>query len=177
MSSTLIYTPPRTIRQVWESLPEGTHCQIIHNSLIMSPSPSDTHQKISGKIFAALIGFVEKNNLGEIRYSPYDVYFDEGNIFQPDIVFIATENVYKIKEKGLFGAPDLVIEILSPSNGRYDKEDKKEIYEKSGVREYFIIEPFEKIVTGYLLVNDEFVKMEIAKGEINSKVLQGIFKF
>lgn len=125
MSATLLHTPPRTILEVFESLPEGTRCEVINNTLVMSPSPNDTHQKILGKIFTRMSLVVDENHLGELRIAPYDVHFDEENVFQPDIVLIDKTNTYKINERGLFGVPDLIIEILSPSNDHYDKEEKR----------------------------------------------------
>lgn len=68
---------------------------------------------------------VDENHLGELRIAPFDVHFDEENVFQPDIVLIDKTNTYKINERGLFGVPDLIIEILSPSNDHYDKEEKR----------------------------------------------------
>jgi Uma2 family endonuclease len=114
---------------------------------------------------------VERNELGEVRVAPYDVHLDAENIFQPDIVFVAKGNINKIKERGLYGAPDLVIEILSPGNKKYDKRDKKDIYEKYGVKEYWIIDPADKQVTGYTLVNDEFVQTNSETAIINSALL------
>lgn len=76
MSSTLLHTPPRTILEVFESLPEGTRCEVINNTLVISPSPLDTHQKVLGKIFTKLSLLVEEKNLGELRIAPYDVHFD-----------------------------------------------------------------------------------------------------
>jgi Uma2 family endonuclease len=178
MGETLIHTPPpRTIIEVWESLPEGTLCQVITNTLVMSPAPLDNHQKILVKLSSRIYMFVEENDLGEVRVSPYDVHFDEENIFQPDIVFVAKENIGRIKERGLFGAPDLVIEILSPGNKGYDKKDKKQVYEKYGVKEYFIIEPDEKTVTAYSLINDKFSQIYSTVGVIESKVLGTVIKF
>lgn len=169
MESTLIYTPPRTILEVFESLPEGTRCEVINNTLVMSPAPSDTHQKVLGKIFAKLLLYVEDNNLGEVRIAPYDVYFDKENIFQPDIVVISTANADKIEERGFFGTPDLIIEVVSTSNAGYDKKEKKNVYEKFGVSEYWIIDPREKLVTGFTLINKKFVSIESKVGIIQSK--------
>jgi Uma2 family endonuclease len=177
MIETLIKNPPHTILEVWESLPEGTLCQVINNTLVMSPAPLDNHQKVLGKIFAKVHAVVEQNNLGEARVSPYDVHFDEENIFQPDIVFVAKENTHLIKEPGLFGAPDVVIEILSPSNKGYDKKDKKQVYEKYGVKEYWIVEPNDKTVTGYTLINKKFVQTSSAEGTIDSKLLGSVLRF
>lgn len=177
MADALIQSPPRTIVEVWEGLPEGTLCQVINNTLIMSPAPLDNHQKLLGKIFARIYMTVEQNDLGEVRVSPYDVHFDEENILQPDIVFVSKENSHKIKERGLFGAPDLVIEILSPSNKKYDTRDKKEIYERFGVKEYFIVDPSEKVVNSYVLIEDEFAEVSSATGIITSKLLNLTINF
>src|SRR2546421_4941537 len=116
--------PPRTMLEVYKSLPEGTLCQLINNQIIMSPSPLDIHQKILGKIFVALVNLVESNKSGEVRIAPYDVYFNKKNVYQPDIVFISNDNIHKIEKDGLHGAPDIVIEVLSPSTAKYDLEDK-----------------------------------------------------
>jgi Uma2 family endonuclease len=177
MSETLFKNPPRTLLEVWESLPEGTLCQVINNTLVMSPAPLDNHQKILIKLSSKIYFFVEENNLGQVRVAPYDVHFDEENIFQPDIVFVARENTHLIRERGLYGAPDIVLEILSPGNKGYDKKDKKQVYEKYGVKEYWIIEPNDKTVTGFTLVNDKFVQSSLAKGVIESKLLGSTFTF
>lgn len=177
MGTTLLRTPPRTMFELFESLPEGTRCEVINNTLIMSPSPLDAHQKILGKIFSKLFLVVEKNNSGELRIAPYDVHFDKENIFQPDIILIANNNTHLINERGFFGAPDLVIEVLSPSNARFDKKEKKNIYEKFGVKEYFLIDPYEKIVTAFLLKNEEFVLSETRTGIIRSKVFDFTIRF
>ncbi len=85
--------------------------------------------------------------LGELRIAPYDVYFDKHNVFQPDIVFVSKENVHIIKKNGLHGAPDLVIEIFSSGTQDYDRSEKRLIYEKYRVKEYWLVEPESKEVT------------------------------
>jgi len=176
MVSTLIH-PPKTIREVWESLPEGTLCQLINDKLVMSPAPIDIHQVILNKINIDISIYLRKNSIGEIRIAPYDVHFSKENILQPDILFLKNENIYKIKSRGLFGAPDLVIEILSPATSHLDFDDKKTIYEKYGVQEYFIVEPNSKSVTSFLLKNKEYVEQKIAKGTIKSALLKAEIKF
>lgn len=177
MSATLLHKPPRTILEVFESLPEGTRCEVINNTLVMSPSPLDTHQKVLGKIFIKLSLVAEENDLGELRIAPYDVHFNGENVFQPDIIFIANENKHKINERGFFGVPDLIIEILSPSNARFDKEEKKRIYEKFGVKEYFIVEPYDKYVMSFALINYKFVLSETKAGIISSKIFDFTIRF
>lgn len=74
--------------------------------------------------------------MGTTRVAPYDVYFDRQNAYQPDIIFISNEQKHLIDKDGFYGAPALVIEILSPITAKYDLEEKKEIYERYGVKEY-----------------------------------------
>ncbi len=176
MPETLIH-PPRTMLEVWESLPEGTLCQLINDKLVKSPAPRDIHQVILNKINIAVSKFLEKSKIGEIRIAPYDVYFSEKNILQPDILFVTNENLPKIKSKGLMGSPDLVIEILSPSTAQLDYEEKKIIYERYGVQEYFIVEPNSKSVITYYLKKGEYEEQENTKGEINSVLLNAKIKF
>ena len=73
--------------------------------------------------------------------APYDVVLSENNVFQPDIMFVSNENSKIITEKNITGAPDLIIEILSPATGYYDLTEKKEIYTEFAVKEYWIVEP------------------------------------
>lgn len=104
MISTLIH-PPKSMMEVWESLPEGSLCQLINNKLIMSPSPQNLHQVVLFEIAYNLKTFLNKSHLGELRIAPFDVHFSDENILQPDLLFIKKENLNIIRNKGLFGAP------------------------------------------------------------------------
>jgi Uma2 family endonuclease len=172
-----VLNPPRSMFEVFESLPEGTLCQLINNTLIMSPAPSDSHQKLLLEISAELLAHAKTNNLGEVRVAPYDVYLSKHNVYQPDIVFVASDNVKNIQEKGLVGAPDLVIEILSPKTAKYDFEDKKEVYERYGVKEYWLVDPVSKQITFFKLANNEYVEVETKSGIIKSPLLNTVIKF
>ena len=143
----------------------------------MSPSPSFTHQKVLADLFNKMYIHVEKNKSGIVLAAPFDVFLDRKNAFQPDILFIGNEHLGSIKEDGLHGPPDMVIEILSPSTGKYDLEDKMEVYAKNGVKEYWTVEPHEKRATGYWLVNDEYHEIANDIGVLNSRLLKKKFKF
>jgi Uncharacterized protein conserved in cyanobacteria len=91
----------------------------------MSPAPSIFHQKISKRIFQILYKNIENDQRGEVFYSPVDVYLDEENVFQPDLVVVLKDGKAKIEEKGIIGAPDVVIEVLSPSSAYYDLVEKR----------------------------------------------------
>jgi len=163
--------PPRTMMEVFNSLPEGTRIQLIENNLVMSPAPLDRHAGIIFELTGELFDFIKKSKKGKVRIAPYDVYLDERNAFQPDIVYVSNERAHLIKPNGLHGAPDLIIEILSPSTEKYDLGEKKDVYEKSGVTEYWIINPEDNSTTGYYLVGDEYHEFFKGVGRIESKLL------
>jgi Uma2 family endonuclease len=169
--------PPKTIYEVWESLPEGTLCQLINTNLVMSPSPLDVHQVILNKINHSFYTHLKKHPIGQIRIGLYDVHFSKRNIFQPDLIFVANSNLGKIETKGLMGAPDLVIEVLSPGTAHKDEGEKKDIYEQYGVQEYFIINPETKNVQGFILREKIFVALDEASGVIHSELLQTKIEF
>lgn len=177
MSAHPIHRPPRTMLEVFKSLPEGTLVQLIENNLIMSPSPLDVHQKVLDKLYRSLGNFVEEKDLGITRVAPYDVYLDNENAYQPDMVFVSKERLHFIQKNGLHGAPDLVIEILSPSTARYDQTVKKAVYERCGVREYWIVEPDTKKTTGFTLEAGKYVSLSPAIGIIHSTLLGTTFTF
>lgn len=172
-----IPTPPRTLLQVYRSLPEGTLAQLIQNQIIISPAPLDRHQVIINEIYPELAIYVKKKKLGTTRVAPYDVYFDRQNAFQPDIIFIGNEQLHLIDKDGFYGAPELVIEVLSPSTAKYDLEDKKDIYERYGVKEYWIVDPADKNTVGYTLENGAFKKIFEGTGKMESKLLDWTIDF
>jgi Uma2 family endonuclease len=113
----------------------------------MSPSPTTEHQLISFKLSGILFVFLEKNKKGIALAAPTDVYFEsEQSVVQPDLLIVLNENKSIISKDGIYGAPDIIFEILSV-NRKYDTLKKKTLYEKAGVKEYFIIDPSDNTVT------------------------------
>jgi len=131
----------------YKSLPESetNRYELIEGELIMVPSPNIYHQRISRKLEFLLEDFVRKNKLGEVFYAPLDVHLGE-NVIQPDILFIFREHSYAITREEIKGAPDLVIEILSPSTTERDKTCKRTLYARYGAREYWIVDPAEETI-------------------------------
>jgi Uma2 family endonuclease len=124
----------------------------------MSPAPSLRHQKISGKMHLEMGQFF-KDHYCQIFYAPFDVrlarkdsFSHDGKIYtvvQPDLCVICDES--KLDERGCLGAPDLIVEILSPGNSKKEMNEKFELYEESGVKEYWLVEPAENAVFVYVL--------------------------
>jgi Uma2 family endonuclease len=117
----------------------ATPCQLIDGELFMSPAPTPEHQRVVRRLFKILDSFAV--GTGEVFFSPIDLYVDDRNVFQPDLIYIAESNANAVTKKGVEKAPDLIVEIISPSNSYVDRYTKKKAYLKMGVKEYWIVDP------------------------------------
>jgi Uma2 family endonuclease len=156
-------------------LPDEKRYEIINGELFMVPAPNLSHQDISRNLEYLMWNYVREKNLGVVYDAPVDVVLSEENVFQPDIVFVSRDNFGILKEKAIFGAPDLVVEIISPSSIYNDMNVKKEIYEKFGVKEYWIVDPANKAIQIFTLEGGKF-KLHFfgyETGKASSKIIQG----
>jgi Uma2 family endonuclease len=155
--------------------PEGERYELIEGDLIMTPSPATRHQRLSREIEYEMLKFVKLNNLGEVFDAPCDVYFDDETIVQPDILYISKDRLNIIGERNIQGAPDLVIEILSESSAYRDMVQKKKLYAKFGVREYWIVIPDEAQIEIYILKDNKFQPYKTCNREdtLESPLLEG----
>jgi Uma2 family endonuclease len=169
----LLSTPPRTMMEVFKSLPEGTLAEIIDNQIYMSPSPVFNHQDVLIEIASQLRDKLKKSG-GKVAIAPFEVYLDESsNAVQPDIVVILNTNKGTLNYKGHYhGVPDILIEILSPNNRDHDLIRKKDLYERFGVREYWIVDPESKLSTVFEFINKGYKLVAEDIGVIKSKLLE-----
>ena len=123
----------------------------------MTPSPISYHQWISKNIAYEMEKFARETGSGMLFCAPCDVFLDNENVLQPDLLFISKERAGVIGRKNIQGAPDLVVEILSESTAYYDLVKKKRLYAKFGGREYWIVDPDGKTVEIHSLKNGAFV--------------------
>jgi Uma2 family endonuclease len=146
--------PPVTVAD-YKVLPEtGPQYQLVEGSLHMAPAPSRFHQDISRNIQVLIANWIEAGGGGKIYTAPFDVYLDETNVFQPDHVYISEQNIGILTDAGAEGAPDLIVEILSPSTRNIDLGPKKKVFARHGVREMWIIDPEPKTIAQYFLPVD-----------------------
>ena len=139
-------------------------------------APSPAHQNASMEITTAMNVFIKAKQLGKLFAAPIDVFFDISNNTQPDILFIKKERDFIITRNGIEGAPDLIVEILSPSTFKIDRTDKMALYLQFGVPEYWIVDPKNQSIEVYVL-NDNHYKIAsfaIENGLIESKILEGL---
>jgi Uma2 family endonuclease len=144
MQTTLVPEPIRLTYDDFCALPDdGRRYEILDGDLYMSLSPETPHQDIVGNLFAILHQHIRGQKLGRVFVAPLDVLLDEHNIVEPDLIFVSTERRAIITRKNIQGAPDLLVEVLSPSTSKRDLRDKRNVYARSGVRFYWIIDPDE----------------------------------
>ena len=160
----------------YDLLEEGAPFQLINYDLVMSPSPLAVHQQILFDLSEIIVLYNITSRKGQWMYAPMDVKLDDGNVLQPDILYISEERKSELIKDRVEGAPDLIMEILSPSNAYYDLRQKKELYEKYGVKEYIIIDPIAKNADLYILKEGSYqLHQKAQKAEqLNSVLLPGL---
>lgn len=153
---------------------EGDHWEIFDGELVVSPPPNVKHQVVSGNLHQILRSFFHQKRLGKLLAAPIGVYFDVKTFFEPDLVYVSNENKNRIKENYIEGAPDLVVEIISPSSVKRDRGYKFRRYALEGVQEYWIVDPINEVVEIFELTAEGFQLMERFSNnqQVRSKMLQ-----
>ncbi len=156
-------------------LPEGAPYQLIGGELVLTPAPGTYHQVVSMKLEFQMVKFVMEHSLGLVLDAPVDVYLEETETYQPDLVFISQERLSIVEPARINGAPDLVVEILSPATAYYDLRKKYKIYERCGVREYWLVDPEDKSIQIFILKESKFFLSQQVEGEgeVTSSVIPG----
>ncbi len=157
------------------SLEEEKRYEIIDGELFEMPAPSLRHQKIVGTLYRLLSQHVEEKALGEVYISPVDAVLSPYHVVQPDIVLVLKENYHILKENSIHGSPDLVVEVVSPSTFKRDTEDKRKLYAKYGIKEYWLVFPEERVVEVLTLEGGEYGVFSHAfeSGKVCSRLLEG----
>ena len=136
--------------------PEGELYEIIDGVLIIVDTPPRVHQASSRNIGTPLDTYIKAHRLGEMYYAPTDVILSDINVVQPDILFVSNARARILADEGIRGAPDLVIEILSPSTARLDKVRKRELYARFRVPEYWQVDIDDLSVVVLTLAGDDY---------------------
>jgi Uma2 family endonuclease len=169
--------PPSTLAEYLTWPEEQPYYEFINGVATRMPCPTLQHQILIKKLSRFFDDFVEERSLGLVVFSPIDVHLNEKQYLQPDIVFVAKENS-SILKKRIEGSPDLVVEILSPSNAYNDVVLKKFVYEEFGVREYWIVNPEVRSVEvltngGAGSIGFQITSKARIQGVVRSAILEG----
>ena len=121
--------------------------ELLSGALIRFPSSREIHQYILGRLFLRLGAFIYGRNLGKVYCSPFDVVLSDTDVVQPDLLFVSNGRESIITPENVQGAPDLVVEILSPATAARDRTLKLDLYARHGVQEYWIVDPDARAIT------------------------------
>mgnify|MGYP001607335295 CR=1 FL=1 len=159
----------------WSKPDDGNLYEVLNGELIMAAAPILRHQKILFRLAKVLDDFVVEKKLGEIYIAPVDVVIGD-DVVEPDILFITKERMSILKDERIVGAPDLVVEVLSLSTSARDLRYKWDLYARSGVREYWVVNPEAETIEVLTLVNDLYHRHALGEkdGTVTSKVLEGL---
>ena len=156
---------------------DGWRYEVIRGELYMSPAPRPLHQDVITLFSFFLVDYLRRRSLGKAYVSPIDVNLPGqlGDPVQPDLLFIRNERLHIIGETFIDGAPDLVMEVLSPSNAAHDRSLKYELYAEAGVPEYWIIDPHQRTVEVFVLRGGDYDLLGLfGEGDIaRSEVVDG----
>jgi len=150
--------------------------ELLNGIIVKRSAPSLLHQNAGDNLLTDIKIFLRQHPIGKAYSAPTDVEFDKHNAFQPDISFVSAERSFLYEDGDYIkGAPDLIVEIISPGNVRRDRVDKKEICEQFAVREYWLIDPLSQTVEIYVMRDNAYQLHEFLEqnGKATSTVLKG----
>ncbi len=155
--------------------PDSGNYELHNGKIIYIATPIPQHQFFSNNLTANLTIYLRKNKLGRAISAPMDTVFTLYDTLQPDILFLGTDRLHLIGNKKIEGAPDLVVEILSPSNAPKEMGYKKLVYEMSNVREYWVVNLVKKTLAQYENVEGEFMMRRVfqEKDTLTSLIIEG----
>ncbi len=161
--------------QDYANLEGDERYELLDGELILVASPNRDHQTVVMELGFQMHAFVKENNLGWVYSAPFDVLLTDTDVVQPDVMFISREREHISTPANIQGAPDLVVEVLSPSSARRDWREKRDLYATHGVREYWIVDPTNRLVW-VLQLRDGVLEIEqtCAEGDAaESEIIEG----
>lgn len=153
---------------------DGKRHEIVDGRHFVNPAPSPRHQIVSGDLYTLLRASIQDPGRGRVLYAPLDVHLGRGSIVQPDLVAVRRQNLTILGDKKVTGAPDLLVEVLSPSNRAYDRSTKRARYERAGVREFWLVDPESHTVEQLVLRKGRYQPPIVCTSSITLRAFRGI---
>ncbi|MBI2154339.1 MAG: Uma2 family endonuclease [Candidatus Rokubacteria bacterium] len=144
---------------------DGRRYEILDGELYMTPSPSRAHQRFALNLLVALHAFVTRHDSGEVFVAPFDVILAKTTVVVPDLVFVRRERLDIVTNRGIEGAPDLVVEILSPDSARRDRVEKAQLYARYDVPHYWLVDPEARAIEAFELAEGQYRRTARLAGE------------
>ena len=159
----------------YRNAPEDKRYELLDGDLVVTPAPGEAHQRASRNLTILLGQSVKLSGVGHVYAAPFDVVLSDTDVVQPDLLFVPNERAHIITDENIQGAPDLVVEILSPSTAERDQTFKRTLYAKHGVKEFWLVDTAAKTVTVLLRDPQGFAVVGVCgEGQtLNSPTLTG----
>ena len=136
----------------YRTTPEDKRYELLDGDLLMTPAPNLKHQRVQRRLGSRLERFIEERALGELFFAPCDVVLSDHDVVQPDLLFVSRERAQLLSDgDAVRGAPDLVVEILSPATAGRDRGYKRALYARHGVAEYWLVDPADETIAVHRL--------------------------
>ena len=161
----------------YAALPDdGQRYEVVNGVLVVAPAPDGPHQDAVLRIAHYLLVHVEFAGLGKVRVAPFDVELSSIDTFQPDVFVVLNVHLGKMHKKKMIGAPDLAVEVISPSSGVMDRLVKYAVYASAGVPEYWLVRAEEKSIEVFILEQGEYRSLGVFSGQqrLPSRVIPGL---
>ncbi len=168
-----ILTRPLTYDDLIQMPDDNKRYELIGGELYVAAAPIPEHQRLSGLMYVDFFSHVEPRDLGRVFAAPIDVVLGDHDVVEPDIVFVAKHRLTIIGDKYISGAPDLLLEILSPTTRVRDQTIKAELYARFGVPEYWVVDPAARSVRVFALRDGTYADTSMGDGVAHSLVLPG----
>lgn len=150
---------------------DGNRYELIRGEIFMSPAPKLRHQRASRRLQRLIEDFLGAHGGGEVIDAPFDVRFSVSDVVQPDLFIVRPERAAALTEDFMEGAPDLVVEVLSPSNRAQDLVKKAALYQAFGVPEYWVVDPESEVIVVNVLREGRYIPAISDDGVARSSVL------
>lgn len=146
---------------------DGQRYEVIDGEVHVTPSPTTHHQDVLGNLNDVVRAHVRTNDLGKVFFAPCDVLFNDDTVVQPDLIYISKARANIVQRANVAGAPDLLVEILSPSTAALDRSLKLQTYQKHGVAHYWLLDPERSELEEYVLVEGKFQAVSKLVGPVS----------
>ena len=157
---------------------DGKRHELIDGEHYVTPSPNLRHQRVLLNLTLLLGAFVRERSVGQVFFAPLDTLLSPHDVVEPDLLFVSNARTEILTAPNVKGAPDLVVEVLSPSNRRHDEVLKLELYERAGVTEYWLVDPEAETVKVFRRSGDRFARAELYSRRdgdlVNTALLPGL---
>lgn len=162
----MVATRKYTAEDYWQFPDDDIRREIIDGEVYVLPTPSITHQRVLKLLVRYLDRHIEERQLGELFFSPCAVILSPHDVFEPDCIFISNERSDLVEHRGIEGAPDLCIEVTSPSTRKRDRTLKAERYALLGVREFWIVDPDAETIEVFGREEGKYQSLGVARGDV-----------